>query len=194
MKKFLVLVMSLMMLFTFSSVAFGLETIVDNDLAQEKAENIIDTKNMMEADFYTNSYTDEKGSLVIEETKVYTGESGWEIEETTQFIIEPNNNIVPFASGNVTKNVTHEIKRYGTKVYRIYIWGKFQYNGSKATVVDASWNTRILDSSVYEEQAPYGGSGTNTLGTAQIWVNYNLGDRDGTWKGDVKLECNKKGN
>ena len=191
-KRSLILSLGLMfvMMFAFSGIAFGAETNVDN----EKSNNPLDIENMVMSDSYNNSYIDEEGNFVTEETKVYTGEDGWGIKETTQFILEENDGIVPFASGNVTKNVTHEIERFGKKVYRIYIWGKFQYNGSKATVVDASWNTRILDNSVIEEQAPYGGSGTNIFGTAQIWVSYVLGDSTGTWDGTVTLECNKNGN
>ena len=162
-------------------------------ITQKTENNPLDKDNMVLSDCSYNSYNDENGNTVQEEIKVYTGEDGWGVTETTQVITKANNSIVPCASGNVTKNKTVEIERFGEKVYRVYIWGKFQYDGSTATVVDASWNTRILSDSVHEEQAPYGESGTY-FGTAHIWVFYNLGDSEGTWKGQVELRCDKNGN
>ena len=161
---------------------------------QEIVETVFNEENMVLSDCYNNSYYDKAGNLVTEEIKVYKVADEWEIKETTQVITEMNNGIMPYASGTVTKNKTVEVERAKEKVYRVYTWGKFGYYGSKASVLDASWNTRILSDSVYEEQAPYGGSGVNILGTASIWVNYNLGDSDGTWKGTVELTCNKNGN
>ena len=177
------LCLALAMMFTFNSMAFA-------------AETTLDTENMVLSDSYTESYTDENGNFITATTKIYTGENGLEVEETTRYIFETTNGIMPYASGNVTKDVTHEVKEYSKKLYRIYIWGKFSYNGTKATVVDASWNTRILSEDVYEEMDPQGGSGTNALGTAQIYVKYKIGDtsNDHILTGTKTLECNKNGN
>ena len=140
-----------------------------------------------------NSFIDEDGNLVEEEIKVYTGKDGWGMTETTQVITEANG-IVPYSSGTVTKSKTTELERFGEKVYRIYIWGQFQYDGKKAIVLDASWNTRQLSNSVTVEQQPYGGSATNIFGTAYIWVELQLSDDEGSWDPVVELTCNKNGN
>lgn len=184
------LILALCLCFALAVPAFATDTSAE----QKTMYNPLDKDNMVVTDFSKNSFNDENGNLVQEEIKVYTGKDGWEIKETTQVIFEGNNGIVPFGVGNVTKNITEEVDRFGEKVYRVYIWGKFQYNGSKATVVDASWNTRILSDSVREEQAPYGGSATNIFGTAYIWVEYQLSDDEGSWDGVYKLTCDKNGN
>lgn len=191
MKKYSVwsLVLAFCLCFAIAMPAWAAEDTTE----QGSRNNPLDKDNMVLSDCSHNSYNDEDGNLVEEEIKVYTGKDGWGMTETTQVITEANG-IVPYSSGTVTKSKTTEIERFDKKVYRVYIWGQFQYDGEKAIVMDASWNTRILDDSVYEEQAPYGESGTYFNKAAYIVVNYHLGDGDGTFKGSVELKCTKTGN
>lgn len=192
MKKYSVrsLVLAFCLCFAIAMPAFA----AAGDIAEQGGRNNpLDNDNMVLSDCSNNSFIDEDGNLVDEEIKVYTGKDGWGMTETTQVITEANG-IVPYSSGTVTKSKTTEIERFGKKVYRVYIWGQFQYDGEKAIVMDASWNTRILDDSVHVEQAAYGDSGTFFNKTAYIWVNYHLGDGDGTFKGTVELKCDKNGN